>query len=142
MSDILIETAKKKVLEVFDFLNTKGFNLIKFESKDDSSFEFTFLNEHVKKEVSIRILNYNDVKRFFLAISITIQPYKTVDDFISFSEYLEKNKIVEPGTLEKDGRTVEAIEKYIESYCTVFKQEGMELISTSKQFPGYYPKWN
>ncbi len=119
MTSAIIEFGKKKVPEAFNFLNAAGYNLIKSGSKDDSSFEFIFLNENVKKKISIGVLNYEDVKRFFLMISITNEPYKTVDDYISFSEYLKKNGISVPNKLESQNRTTESIEKYIKEYANL-----------------------
>ena len=127
--------------ELVTFITEYNYFLIRPIEVEENKIFVHLVSTKNKKEVKIEIVNYDDVERLFMTINIINIPYKTVDDFVSFNNYLKKDKIEYPEILEGEERTEEKIEQYIKKCGEIFKIYGIKLIDSQEQFPGYYPKW-
>lgn len=89
----------------------------------------------------IRLYNHDDVERFFLNAFITKLPYSTVNDLIDMTTYFDKSNIKLPEVLENNQRNCKNVNEYIKTYAELFEKYAIELITTDKQFPHYFPEW-
>lgn len=142
MREVVINCAKDKVLNSFQFIESFGYSKEYLGITDDDRFEIRFRNNIIKKVIKFTISDNENVRRFHITISIIKHPYLSVNDFIDFDIYLMKNNISFKNFLEGNEINEKAIDEYISNYSDLFKEYGIELISTNMQFPDYFPKWN
>ena len=141
MRELLINYAKDKVFKSFKFLEQLGYVVEKYGISNDARFEISFTNSVTKKDIDFTISDNEDVNRFHMTISIIKKPYLGVNDFIDFDVYLQKNGIAFGRSLEGNEINEVAIGRYINDYFELFKTHGINLITSDKQFPHYYPEW-
>ncbi len=141
MNTSILLAASDKITEWFRFLQEYGYVLSKSEMINESKFEIILINDEKKKKINIGIWNSGNTTRFFLTISIVRIPYVVVNDFVDFDTFLQKNNISVPASLDGDAINQANIGKYIEAYADLFQSYGIELITTDKQFPHYFPEW-
>ena len=141
MRDVLINDARNKLLNFFQFLEPLGYELENYGVNADRRFGIHFKNDKIKKSIDFTISDSEDVDRFHITISIVRAPYVSVNDFIDFDVYLQKNNIAYKDSLEGNEINEKGIEEYIKNYSELFRRHGTQLITTDKQFPHYYPEW-
>ena len=140
MASSFLKSLSNNFKHSFNFLKNYGY-VFKFEMLTDDEFELTYTNEEIGKEIYISLCDSSDTHRFFVIIAIIRIPYSSVQNYISFDVYLTKNNIEHPEALEGNQKNTENANAYVEAYANLFKQHGIKLITTDKQFPHYFPEW-
>jgi hypothetical protein len=141
MRSLLLNFAKIRLIKEFEFLKQLGYEMVKSDMVDDERLVITYKNDNTKKDIDFSISDCEDVRKFFINISIVRNPYLTVNDFVSFDTYLQKNNISVMSNLKGNQIREYEIEKYIHDYATLFSKHGIPLIKSEEQFAGYYPQW-
>lgn len=141
MSESLIRFSEEKLTEAFKYIQDLGYLYVGSDLKEEDEYVIIFKNDLLNKSINFTISDSEDVHRFFITASIVKNPYLTVDDFVSFNVYLRKHNIQFDSVLDDDQIDERAIKKYIDAYAALFCRHGMPLITSDKQFPGYYPEW-
>lgn len=134
-------TTSNKVKESFNFLQEYNYKLLEYKKISNEEYQIVYDNKGINKNINISICNYEDVKRFFMTISIIREPYLDVNDFISFEVFLTKQNIKHTTALEGDQINNANLSLYVEEYANLFKRYGIELINTNERFPHYFPEW-
>ena len=137
----LLLTMYNQTIESFKFLISYGYILTESNKISNDEYRITYNNEKTNKIINISICNYEDVKRFFVTISIVYEPYINVNDFISFEVFLAKQNIRHTVALEGDQITDENLKMYLEHWTVLFKNYGIALIKNNKRFPHNFPEW-
>jgi hypothetical protein len=141
MNKSLLLLSGKNAKKRFEFLYSYGYIIAEYKIINNSEFKIAYINNVVNKKVDIRLYNHDDVERFFLNAFITKLPYSTVNDLIDMTTYFDKNNIKLPEVLENNQRNCENVNEYIKTYAELFEKYAIELITTDKQFPHYFPEW-
>jgi hypothetical protein len=136
----LLNSAKEKILNYFNFLNLLGYEFEKSEVKANN-LEIYFRGRVTNKVINLIITNSERTNRFFITISIIRSPYLEVNDFVDFDIYLKKNRIAFKDSLIASEINEVEINQYIQEYSDLFKKNGTKLITTNEQFPHYFPEW-
>ena len=141
MDTPLLMTATNDAKAAFAFLNEYGYTLSEFDIKSNEECKMVYTNQASNKEIYISVYNSNEVKRFFITISIVRIPYSSVNDFVSFDVFLTKSKLDVPESLSGDQRNIENANKYFEKYTSLFKEHGIKLITSEQEFPQNFIEW-
>jgi hypothetical protein len=136
----LLNLAKEKILNYFNFLNQLGYEFEKSELKTNI-LEIYFRGRVTNKDINFLITNSERTNRFFITISIIRNPYLEVNDFVDFDIFLKKNKIAFKDSLVANELSEVELNQYILEYSNLFKNIGGKLIATDEQFPHYFPEW-
>ena len=140
MNKFSVSLLEDNFKQCFTFLGDYDYVLSYCEMITENQLKLVFINKIKEKEILISICISEYTKNFYIYIAIVRIPYLVDFDFVDFDIYLDKNKIKHPNLLEEDEQNNENANKYIETYAELFKEYGIELIISDKQFPHYFPE--